>query len=113
MYESARVLAMKDSDPFQAGQADLAHPRYGDAVEMRAEVRDHPDDTQIPILFAEIDVADLWDGSIQKIEMVGDDKPLLGHMLENPLTLVGFDILEYTDRGSVENVRQPKRRFSR
>jgi hypothetical protein len=38
---------------------------------------------------------------------------MLGHALESPLSLEGFDRLEYVDKAAIENVRQPNRRFAR
>jgi hypothetical protein len=111
MYTTSRILALRDSQPFVASQRDLSAERYADAVPFRSEVRNDHDDPRIPVLWGEVPVSSLWQGELSKIEVVGPDTPMLGHMLAGPLSLDDFSTLQYYDLSGVENVRHPKRRF--
>lgn len=113
MYAVSRVLALRDDRPFRADEKDLTAERYASAIEMHMAVRDDPDNPRAPLLWAEVPVASLWEGQLTSIAVVGADSPMLGHSLENSLSLEGFDRLEYCDRVAVENACQPKRRFAR
>ena len=112
-YKTGRVLALQGNEPFRKDERDLSHERYASAVEMNTEVKDDPDDSHAPLLVADVEVTSLWKGELTQIAVVGPDFPMLGHALESPLSLEGFDRLEYVDKAAIENVRQPKRRFAR
>lgn len=113
MYKSGRVLALQGNEPFRKDERDLSHERYDSAVEMNAEVKDDPDDPRAPLLIADVEVSSLWQGELSQIAVVGPMSPMLSHALESPLSLEGFNRLEYVDKAAIENVRQPKRRFVR
>ena len=112
-YKTGRVLALQGNEPFRKDERDLSHERYASAVEMNTEVKDDPDDPRAPLLIADVEVSSLWRGELTQIAVVGPEFPMLGHALESPLSLEGFDRLEYVDKAAIENVRQPKRRFAR
>ena len=63
------------------------------------------------MLWGEVPVSSLWQGELSKIEVVGPDAPILGHMLASPLSLDDFNVLQYYDLSAVENAQHPKRRF--
>ena len=98
---------------FRKDEQDLSHERYASAVEMNTEVRDDPDDPTAPLLIADVKISSLWRGELTQIAVVGPNSHLLGHALKSPLSLEGFDRLEYVDKAGIENVLQPKRRFAR
>lgn len=110
-FQSGRILAMNDTEPFDREQKDLSSERYARAVAFRTETQDDDVDHRILVLWGEVSVSSLWQGSLQKIEVVSEATPLLGHLLESPLSLEGLDVIEYRDVANVENARQPKRRF--
>lgn len=112
MYKTGRVLALQGNKPFQKDERDLSNERYESAVEMDTEVKDDPENPHAPLLFAEVEVPMLWRGELTQFAVVGPKHPLLNHALESPLSLEGFDCLEYVDKAAVENLRQPKRRFA-
>jgi hypothetical protein len=112
MFGSARILAMPDTEPVDRTQRDLSSARYRAAVAFRTEVRDHASDARRPALFGELAAANLWAGTLTKIEVVGPDFPLSVHTLESPLSLNDFATLQYYDVAAVDNARQPKARFS-
>ena len=111
-YKTGRVLALQGKEPFRKDERDLSHERYADAVEMNTEVTDDPDDPRAPLLIADVEVSALWQGELTQIAVVGPESPMIGHAIESPLSLKGFDRLEYVDKAAIENVRQPKRRFA-
>lgn len=113
MYESARILAMDDPSPPQADQRNLNAARYNQAVEFRTEVREDPDVERAPMLWGEVRVDALWEGRLSKIEVVGENSPILAYSFSSPLTLDGFDVFEYCDRTAIRNVRQPRRFYER
>lgn len=113
IYKTGRVLAMQGNEPFRKDERDLSHERYANAVEMNAEVKDDPDDPRAPLFIAEVEVSSLWRGELTQFAVVGPNAPMLGYALESPLSLEGFDRLEYVIKAAIENVRQPKRRFVR
>jgi hypothetical protein len=80
---------------------------------MNTEVKDDPDNLRAPLLIADVEITSLWQGELTQIAVVGPESPMLCHTLESPLSLDGFDRLEYVDKSAIENVRQPKRRFAR
>jgi hypothetical protein len=112
-YKRGRVLALQGDEPFRKDERDLSHERYASAVEMNTEVKDDPDDPRAPLLIADVGVSSLWRGELTQIAVVGPKSPMLSHALESPLSLEGFDRLEYVDKAAIENVRQSKRRFAR
>jgi hypothetical protein len=112
-YKTGRVLALQGNEPFRKDERDLSHDRYASAVEMNTEVKDDPDDPRAPLLIADVEVSSLWQGELTQIAVAGPEFPILCHAIESPLSLEGFDRLEYVDKAAIENVRQPKRRFAR
>ncbi|MFV9691903.1 MAG: hypothetical protein ACNY01_13200, partial [Desulfobacteria bacterium] len=112
-YKSGRVLALQGNEPFRKDERDLSHERYASAVEMNTKVKDDPDDPRAPLLIADVEVSSLWLGELTQIAVVGPESPMLDHAIESPLSLEGFNRLEYVDKAAIENVRQPKRRFAR
>jgi len=113
MYKSGRVLALQGNETFRKDERDLRHERYAGSVEMNTEVKDDPDDPRAPLIVADVEVSSLWQGKLSQIALVGPESPMLGHTLESPLSLEGFNRLEYVNKAAIENVRQPKCRFAR
>lgn len=111
MYSSATILALPDVEALEPAQSDLSRDKYLKAVSLSTEMRDHPADDRAPVLLGKVDASALWDGDLMRLEIVGPDKPLLAHTLENPLSLIGFDSLQYVDAPSVVNRNQPRMRF--
>jgi len=113
IYKTGRVLALQGNNPFRKDDRDLNHERYAKAVEMKKEVKDDPDNPRVPLLIADAELTSLWQGELNQIAVVGPESLMLCHALESPLSLEGFDRLEYVDKPAIENVRQPKLRFAR